>query len=437
MAIKKNKVNRKNTEEKQTTNNQTTEEDVWEKAWKEAVHFDEDTKDKQPKTKSEFFVWNKKYLTICIYAVISVLACTLLIKGIVGWESTKAEIGRFVGVVSPFLWGAFIAFLINPFVRVLDNNVFGRIKFIKNREKIRKILSILIAYVLVLMLVVVAFFYLIPQIGQSITELVAQVPKWIDQVSEWIYEFEANNDQFNFEKINEYINEFEPMILDFSKNIVTNVVPLLYSTSLSVVKIVTNLLIAVMVSVYMINDKKILLGGFKKILYAVTKDKTGSFVMQTLRECYRIFSQFVFGKAIDSAIIGVLCLVVMSIMRLPFAALISLIVGVTNMIPYFGPFIGAVPGTLFIFMVNPLQALFFVIMIIVLQQFDGLFLGPRILGETVGLRPLWIIFAIIIGGSVGGVVGMFLGVPIIAVFSYLFDMFINKLLVKKNIKIDN
>ena len=125
----------------------------------------------------------------------------------------------------------------------------------------------------------------------------------------------------------------------------------------------------------------------------------------------------------------------MTILRLPFTPIVSLIVGITNMIPYFGPFIGAVPGIVLILMVDPIQAIIFTILIIVIQQFDGLYLGPRILGETVGLRPLWIIFAITVGGSIGGVVGMFLGVPVVAVLAYLADKLLTRLVKKKNVDI--
>ena len=147
---------------------------------------------------------------------------------------------------------------------------------------------------------------------------------------------------------------------------------------------------------------------------------------------YQLFSSFIIGKAIDSLIIGLLCFVIMSLCQLPYAVLISAIVGVTNMIPYFGPFIGAVPGVLIMLLVSPIKALIFAILILVLQQFDGLILGPKILGDSTGLKPLWIIFAITIGGSIAGVLGMFLGVPVIAVLRYLLNRFLQYRLEKRN-----
>ena len=169
---------------------------------------------------------------------------------------------------------------------------------------------------------------------------------------------------------------------------------MIFTTSISVVKGLLNVLIAFIVSVYMVSDKKLLARGFKRVLYSVASEKAGDVMMETLRECYHIFSQFVLGKTVDSFIIGWICFFLMTILRLPFTPIVSLIVGITNMIPYFGPFIGAVPGIVLILMVDPIQAIIFTVLIIVIQQFDGLYLGPRILGETVGLRPLWIIFAI-------------------------------------------
>lgn len=407
---------------------------AWEDAWKRA-ECEQDKRETAAKQK-EKFTWNRKYLTICLYAIIVVLASVIIIKAIMDWKTTKAYINELFSVVSPFIWGAFIAFLINPFVRLLDRGIFGRIKWIKRKDKIRKALSLVFAYLFVLAVVVLACIYLLPQIGNSIAEIFGQIPKWIEEISAWIMKFEEEHPDFNYVKINEYLNSFTPQLLDLSKNVVTNVLPLIFTTSVSVVKVVLNMLIAFMVSIYIISDRRLLINGFKKVLYATAPVKTGDFVMKTLRECYHIFSQFVFGKAIDSLIIGMICFIAMTILQLPFTPLISLIVGVTNMIPYFGPFIGAVPGAILIFMVSPLKALIFVVMIIILQQFDGLYLGPRILGETVGLRPLWIIFAITIGGSMAGVAGMFLGVPVVAVVAYLAGQLLERLIAKKNVDVD-
>ena len=373
----------------------------------------------------EKFTWNIKYLTICLYAVLVVLASVLIIKAVIDWDNVMHHIKGAMNVLSPFLWGAFIAFLINPLVKLFDNKIFGKIKPLKKYEKPRKMLSLLISYLLVIFV----------QIGTSLTEIVNQVPGWIAEINNGLLKFEEEHPDFDYDIINDFFNSITPQLMDFSKNVVTNVVPVIFTTSISVVKGLLNVLIAFIVSVYMVSDKKLLARGFKRVLYSVASDKAGDMIMETLRECYHIFSQFVLGKTVDSFIIGWICFFLMTILRLPFTPIVSLIVGITNMIPYFGPFIGAVPGIVLILMVDPIKAIIFTVLIIVIQQFDGLYLGPRILGETVGLRPLWIIFAITVGGSIGGVVGMFLGVPVVAVFAYLMDKLLNKLVRKKNVDI--
>lgn len=380
------------------------------------------------------FTWNRKYLTVCLYAIIVVLASVLIIKTVIDWDNVVRHAKSALSVLSPFLWGAFIAFLINPLVKLFDK-LFGKIKPLKKRGKPRKFLSLLLSYLLVVALVVLMFVYLLPQIGTSITEIVNQVPGWITKINEGLMKFETDHPDFDYDIVNEFLNNITPQLMEFSKRVVTDVVPMIFTTSISVVKGLLNVLIAFIVSVYMVSDKKLLARGFKRVLYSVASEKAGDVIMETLRECYHIFSQFVLGKTVDSFIIGWICFFLMTILRLPFTPIVSLIVGITNMIPYFGPFIGAVPGIVLILMVDPIQAIIFTVLIIVIQQFDGLYLGPRILGETVGLRPLWIIFAITVGGSIGGVVGMFLGVPVVAVLAYLADKLLTRLVKKKNVDI--
>ena len=380
------------------------------------------------------FTWNRKYLTVCLYAIIVVLASVLIIKTVIDWDNVVRHAKSALSVLSPFLWGAFIAFLINPLVKLFDK-LFGKIKPLKKHGKPRKFLSLLLSYLLVVALVVLMFVYLLPQIGTSITEIVNQVPGWITKINEGLMKFETDHPDFDYDIVNEFLNNITPQLMEFSKRVVTDVVPMIFTTSISVVKGLLNVLIAFIVSVYMVSDKKLLARGFKRVLYSVASEKAGDVIMETLRECYHIFSQFVLGKTVDSFIIGWICFFLMTILRLPFTPIVSLIVGITNMIPYFGPFIGAIPGIVLILMVDPIQAIIFTVLIIVIQQFDGLYLGPRILGETVGLRPLWIIFAITVGGSIGGVVGMFLGVPVVAVLAYLADKLLTRLVKKKNVDI--
>lgn len=183
----------------------------------------------------------------------------------------------------------------------------------------------------------------------------------------------------------------------------------------------------------MLSDQKSLLKHMKRFTYAVLKKERAARFIQTSRECSSIFSKYILGKTLDSVIIGILCFILMLILRLDYALVLSVIVGVTNMIPYFGPFIGAIPGILIYLFISPIQAIIFAFMILVLQQFDGLYLGPKILGESTGIKPLWVIFGITIGGSYFGPLGMFLGVPVVAVISHLLNSFVKRRLSQKNI----
>jgi predicted PurR-regulated permease PerM len=203
---------------------------------------------------------------------------------------------------------------------------------------------------------------------------------------------------------------------------------------MSFINVVIDIVIALIVSVYLLLDVEWFARNTKRVMLAFIPEKTVTQIIKILKDCAMLFTQFVTGKMVDSLIIGVLCFILMSILRLPFAMIISIVVGITNMIPYFGPYIGCIPGALIIVMISPIKTVVYLIMILVLQQFDGLVLGPKILGESTGLRPVWIIFAVSVGGSVAGVIGMFLGVPVVAIIGYLVDLWIGCRLEKKKEK---
>lgn len=200
---------------------------------------------------------------------------------------------------------------------------------------------------------------------------------------------------------------------------------------LSFAKAVWNLVIGLIISIYLLASKERFVSQGKKLLYAFWDTRQANVIMEDFRLIDSTFGGFISGKILDSAIIGVLCFVVVSIMKMPYPMLISVIVGVTNIIPFFGPFIGAVPCALLILMVNPMQCLYFIIFIWILQQFDGNFLGPKILGDSTGLSGFWIIFSITIFSGLMGVPGMILGVPIFAVFYALIKRYVNRSLQKR------
>ncbi|PXV85305.1 putative PurR-regulated permease PerM [Lachnotalea glycerini] len=385
--------------------------------------------------KNNKFESNKKYFTICIYTIFVILVGSIIIKLIMSWEEAVTTINKYASAVSPFLIGAFIAYLINPLMKYFDQKIFTNLLKIKSARK-RKYFSLALSYALVIGLIYICFYYIIPQLFTSLTDLIQSIPLFYDKIYEFLNNLETNYPDIDFNYINNLLDKALPNMVDTLKNFVTNAIPLIYSTSVSVIRWLLNIIIAIIVSIYMLSDKNVLQKNFKRFIYAFFPTNFTNNFMKTLGECNKIFSGFIIGKSIDSLIIGIICFVLMSIFKMPYPLVISAIVGVTNMIPYFGPFIGAVPGTIILLLISPLKSLGFIILILVLQQFDGLYLGPKILGNSTGLKPLWIIFAITIGGSLAGVAGMFFGVPLMAVFTYLANQMIEKKLKTKNITIN-
>lgn len=386
------------------------------------------------KEKRNVFETNSKYFTICVYTLCVIAIGTVLIYAIVNWSKTKETISNVITVLSPFFAGFFIAYVLNPLVLALDK-LFSKITIKKKQMKtnLRRGLAILSSYIIALGIVIVIMIYIVPQFLNSIQDLTDRVPDMYNAAYDYLNGFQERYPNLDVEFVQEKINELKPRLIDFGTNMVTNAFPLLFDLSVSIVKSVINLLLALVISAYILIDKHMLKRNIRRFIYSLFNKVTSEYICSTAQKCNFIFSGFIFGKLIDSIIIGILCFIIMVIIRLPYAVLLSTIVGITNMIPYFGPFIGAVPGVVIYLLLDPIKAIIFAIMILVLQQFDGLYLGPKILGESTGLKPIWVIFAITVGGAYFGVLGMFLGVPIVAVFAFLLNEFIDRKLAKKNI----
>lgn len=392
------------------------------------MNLEKDTKSGTQK-KSNKFIASNKYFTICVYSIFVIFFGAIIISLITSWNHTLKSIENIVGILMPFIIGALIAFVLNPAVARF-------FKFFQNTCKIKhtslcKGLSILTSYALVIGIISITLFGVIPQIISSITDLINFIPTGVQQIYHFFDTIEERFPYIDMEVLRNTINNAIPNFISYVKDLATNMLPALYTVSLSIFKWVLNLIIAIIVSIYMLTDKKPLINSLKAVIYAFVPVKYIDLTLEVSAEANKIFSGFVVGKAIDSSIIGVLCFILMNILQLPYALLVSVFVGITNMIPYFGPFIGAVPGAIIMLFFSPVKLIIFVIMVFALQQFDGLILGPKILGESTGLKPLWIIFAITIGGSLAGVLGMFLGVPVVAFLRYLMNRLINHQLKKR------
>lgn len=383
--------------------------------------------------KQKWFQMNHRYTTICIYALAVIVCGTILAMMVVNWRETKAFIMRLFSVLSPFWAALLIAYFLRPIVDWIDHTI-QRLVVHGKYQKIVRYLSIFLAYVFVIGCIILVINFIIPQLTHSITELTASVPAIYDRLANYLMSLQDRYPDLDMTALVEKLQNMVPDLVDFGTNIVGNGLVMIYSLSISVVRMLINVLLAVMISIYMIASADFFREQAKRLVYAVFSEKSGNAICSTCKECNSIFSAFLLSKALDSLIIGCLCCMIMSVIGLPYAVLLSVIVGITNMIPYFGPFIGAVPGILIYLCLKPMDAIIFAIMILILQQFDGLVLGPRLLGQSTGLNPIWVIFAITVGGAYFGVIGMFIGVPVVAVFAYLLNKLIKYRLKNRNIK---
>lgn len=384
------------------------------------------------------FIPNSKYFTIMCYGLLFVLGSLLIYKFIGNFQATVSVISYIAGLLSPFLAGAFIALVLFPLVKLLYRKVFIGLFHMKE-GRAAKYLSLLVTYILAIGLMILLLVAVIPQIISSITEITDQLPVWYNSAVAFIDSFETSHpelsDTLNYSALNDKIQAALPGIISYITGMLSNIVPVVVNTSVAIVNGLVSFLIAVIVSVYMISDHKNLFYQGQRLMYAFLPVKTVNLLKEIIKESGNIFIGFILGKALDSLIIGIITFVAMVIFRFPYTVLISVVVGVTNMIPYFGPYIGGVIGFIFVLINNPIKALLFALLILVIQQFDGLYLGPKILGDSTGLSPLWVIFSITVGGSLFGVLGMFLGVPCVAVLSYILNRIIKYMLNKKHVTV--
>lgn len=363
--------------------------------------------------------------------ILIVAACSIVIAVIMNWENVIVELSRLVKVLMPFILGIVLAFLINPLV----SNVYQLLNhfiFKDKRQKGCKYISVALSYLILLGILAVTIVYIVPQISESLKELTKSLGYGYNYVINNTAEIQQKYPFLPMEDIKQILLKVVPdNIFGYGTDLAKFVFPYLYNLSASFIKGFIDVIFGIVISCYIILDKEKISKQIRRVIYAFTNRRQAPVIWDTFRECNHIFNGFLYGKTIDSLIIGVLSLIVMSVIQLPYGLLLSVIVGVTNMIPYFGPFIGAIPGVIIYLVIEPKYAIIYVIMILVLQQFDGLYLGPKILGDLTGIKPLWVIFGITVGGAYFGVLGMFLGVPTVAVIMHIVNVIMEKKIKKR------
>lgn len=338
------------------------------------------------------------YIVIIVFALLNVPYI---------WDIIK----KFIMILMPFIYGIIIAYIINWPYKFFRKNLFKT--KIKNDEKLVNMISISISYVLVFGVFIFLIVTILPEIVINLKQLIDNFSKYSDSFLIWTKNIE-NKSKIGLITDN-YTDALVKNLTLWANKFVEKLFPSVFNFTKSFAISIYNLIIGIIISFYLIGSKEKLIKQFNMISKAYFPSKFIKNISKIFYLTHETFGKFLVGKIIDSIIVGILCFIGTSILQIPYTLLISAIVTMTNIIPFFGPFIGAIPCILLLLIIDPVKALWFTIFILILQQIDGNIIGPKVLGNTVGISGLWIMFSVIIGGGIFGIPGMIIGVPVFAV----------------------
>ena len=359
--------------------------------------------------------------------LVAILCAILFFFVIFSYNTWTGKLAYIVSGLKSIIIGIVIAYLLNPIVNEMEKQLKKLVKNPKNEARANALLRgfCAIAVVLGAVLVVGVLLYaILPQVMISISSLIRNSPHYVDEVTDLI----QSNRQLRTFLDNVLTNATEDISQWLNVNVLQNIqsyVGMAASGVMNVIMMLANVLVGLIISVYVLCSTQTFVGQGKKILYAVFTRKQAKAILDTLRKSNEIFGGFISGKIIDSLIVGVLCFVGLTLLHMPYIALVSVIVGVTNVIPFFGPYIGMIPSTLLIMLVDFKKGVIVLIFIIILQQLDGNVIGPKILGKSTGLSAFWVVFSVMFFGKIWGIIGMLIGVPVFGVIYYIFDTFVD------------
>ena len=373
----------------------------------------------------------KSYIVLSTY--ILVLATILL-----NFKDLSNIVYKFCDIISPFIWAIAIAFVLNLLMKFYDNKV---LKFIDKSssqriKSVKRPLAIFLALLTIIGIITTVIIFVIPQLIESVSKLAESIPGYLQQLELLIENLLKNVNSAQLNEIFSNILNMWKEILNVSTQVLTSFLSNAINITLSVTTSIFDIFMALIFSIYMLANKEKLIIQVKKVLFAFVPKKAANKTLEVFRIANKTYASFITGQCIEAVIIGTLCFIGMTILRLPYAFLIGTLVGVTSIIPIFGAFIGTIPSLFILFMVSPIKALTFLIFILILQQIEGNFIYPRVVGNSVGLSSLWVTLAILIGTSLYGVMGIFIGIPLFAVLYKIFGELTNKRLKKRSINVE-
>ncbi|MGI6029804.1 MAG: AI-2E family transporter [Candidatus Heteroscillospira sp.] len=388
--------------------------------------------------------WDGRYIAAGVTALLVIFGCIVFYMIFQRWEGIRVAVINLIGILSPFIWGAVIAYLLCPMMKFFQKRIFAPVseKLAKTERAqfaIARSLSVVLSLIVAIAIVTALLWLIVPRFYESIRSIVIALPDFVSSANQKLLELLANYPEIEVQVqklvdtlytnlTNWLSNDLQPQMQSMQ-----SIVDMVSSSLKNVVSVVLDLFIGIIVSCYLLYNKEKFGGQIKRIFYSLMSVEHVESVLRSFAFIDRVFMGFLGGKLVDSAIIGVLCYIGCAILNMPYATLIAVIVGVTNIIPYFGPFIGAIPSAFFILMVDPFKCLIFIVFILALQQFDGNILGPHILGNSVGISGFWVMFAIIVGSGLFGFIGMLIGVPVFVVLSTGFNLMVEHFLKKRGL----
>lgn len=419
--------------------------------------------------------WNKKYTTIAIYSLLVLIAAVLFVVFVFRFESFAKGFSWVGAVAAPVICGIIIAYILNPLMMYLEKRLFGKLKkdvpteespVLKNlhddkeesklakklgkyvntaekkakrRKTAARILSILLTYIILFALVTGICIAVIPSVATSLVDLTDKLPDYLKQAEDFLNDFFKDNpeiSQFLFKEftgISNALKDFAEDLKPMAGDIIGNVGNGIWNLALSIITGLKNVLLGLVIAIYLLYSKERLLAQSKKILFAFLKNNRCERLFSGLNKCNNIFKKYIISNLLDAMIVFVFMVIGMFAMGMPYQMLISAICAVTNLIPFFGPFIGAIPSGILILLVDPSKVIWFALFVLILQQCDGNIIKPFLFGETMGLPAIWVLVSIIIGGGLFQIPGMLLGAPVFAVIYLLFAEFVTVKLKKKNL----
>lgn len=373
-----------------------------------------------PKNKKKWYILDGSHVQLLIVLIVAIL----FYVGLNHFSVVTVRINQFMGVLSPFIVGFAIAYLLNTPMCFFERKLFPNHRF-------KRALSILLVYALAFAVVAILLGLIVPQVVQSVKDLAGNMQTYLTSLDQLVQDLTEQFD-LDADAINDMFGNFQNMISNMTAK-AAEALPQLLDVGFAIGSGVIAGITALISSIYMLAGKDRLVPQLKKLLYATVSKRRSDWLLGVCGQANRVFVGFINGKIIDSAIIGVLCFILCAIFRIPYPMLVSVTVGVTNVIPFFGPIIGAIPCLFILVIVDPWAALRFFALVIGLQQFDGNILGPKILGDSTGLSAIWVLISIVTCGGLFGFPGMILGVPTFAVLYALVREWVNKRLKAKKI----